>query len=209
MLSLLIGILTSSKVLLVYRHPQYIMLPVALLLGLGVVMIFRIINSHERDFKKAVIIGSIVILLGLAALSAYPPKALMGGFQEGTSADDMQGVAWAKYSLEGGATVATDHRMSSMLFGFGNINATWDSAFNTLHSSSYEESKDEIQNVSTPSGKKSINYVLLDEDIKEGVALLQWENAEPMSKEAQNKFKLAPFIKLYESNGVQIYGIAE
>ncbi len=97
--------------------------------------------------------------------------------------------------------------MSSMLFGFGGLNATWDEAYKTLHAPSYEECEDEIKSISTPSGKKSINYILLDDEIKEGVALLQWENAKPMSKAAQEKFEKYPFIKLYEANGVEIYGL--
>ena len=75
--------------------------------------------------------------------------------------------------------------MSSMLFGFAQLNATWDEAYNTLHASSYEEYEDELESVKTPSGKKRIDYVLLDDDIKKGLALRQWENAQPMSQKAQ------------------------
>jgi hypothetical protein len=95
-----------------------------------------------------------------------------------------------------------------MLFGFAGLNATWDSARKTLHSDTYKDCRDEIENMDTPSGDKPIDYVLLDEDIKEGAALLQWENAEPMSLEAQKKFEKGPFIKLYEANGVEVYGLA-
>ena len=94
-----------------------------------------------------------------------------------------------------------------MVFGFAGLNATWDGAGKTLHAPSYAESRDEIAGLDTPSGEKPIDYIFLDDDIKEGVALLQWENAEPMSQEAQEKFEEAPFIKLYEAEGVEIYGI--
>ncbi|UCG69094.1 MAG: hypothetical protein JSV09_15130 [Thermoplasmata archaeon] len=205
-LSIFLAIATANHVLLPYRHPQYMMAPLALLMAIGVVKIFKAM-SDDKGLKKRLVVGLLIVLLGLTALSSYPPKEVMGGFQEGTGKADMQAVFWAREYLTKGATVATDHRMSSMLFGFANLNSTWDEADKTLHASSYNESKDEIHNIKIPSGEKSIDYVLLDDDIKEGAALLQWENAEPMSTEAQEKFDKWPFVKLYEANDVEIYGL--
>ncbi len=206
-LSLFMAIITSNRVLLTYRHPQYLMPPLALVIGLGMVMMFNNLSEDNKSYKKILVVGLMGVLLGLTTLSAYPSKEVMGGFQEGTSQEDMQAVFWARESLNKGATVATDHRMSSMLFGFASLNATWDEADKTLHASSYEECRDEIERISIPSGEKPIDHVLLDNDIKSGVALLQWENAEPMSLEAKKKFEIWPFIKLYEANGVEVYGI--
>jgi hypothetical protein len=94
--------------------------------------------------------------------------------------------------------------MSSMLFGFGGLNATWDSAYHTLHDD-LNGSKDELRSVKAPSGDGRINYVLIDDVIEGGVALKQWQNAEPMSKEAKAKFNEPPFQKVYEGRGVDIY----
>ncbi len=209
LLSTLVAFVTSNRVLLSYRHPQYFMPILALVMGLGLVMMYGVFCHDTKGFRKRLAVALVIVLLGLTALSAYPPKDIMGGFSEGTSEADMQAVYWAKHSLEEKATIASDHRMSSILFGFAHLNATWDKAYKTLHAPSYEDCRDEIENISTPSGKKPINYVLLDDDIKEGAALLQWENAEPMSLEAQQKFNKAPFVKLYEASGVEVYGIVE
>lgn len=206
-LSLVMAMVTSNRVLLTYRHPQYLMAPLALAIGVGMVMLFNAFGHGKRGFRKGLILGLVVVLIGLTSLSAYPSKEIMGGFQEGTSQEDMQSVFWARESLNKGATVATDHRMSSMVFGFAGLNGTWDEAYNTLHASSYEECRDEIENIEIPSGEKSIDYVLLDDDIKDGVALRQWMNAEPMSFEAQQKFKLWPFVKIYEADGAEVYGL--
>jgi hypothetical protein len=208
LLSSLIGLMASSRVLLPYRHTQYLIVPLALLIGIGLVMMYNMVDSKKRT-KKLLAIGLVAVLLALCALSAYPPKELIGGFQEGTSEADMQAVAWAKSSLNEDATVASDHRMSSIIFGFGGLNATWDEAYSTLHADNYNGCRSELENISTPSGEKPIDYILLDDDIKSGAALLQWENAEPMSSEAQEKFEKWPFVKLYESNGVEVYGIVK
>lgn len=207
-LSIVIGVITSNHVLLPYRHPQYLIVPLGLLMGMGIVMVFRD-TSFTSKRLKALSVCVIMVLLVLTAFSAYPPKDIMGGFQEGTTEADMQGVFWAKENLPPDTTVASDHRMSSMLFGFGDLNATWDAAEGILHGDNYDDLKDEIADLEVPSGTKPINYVLLDDDIKEGAALLQWENARPMSQEARDKFEKWPFVKLYEANGVQIFGIVE
>jgi hypothetical protein len=207
LVSLTVGLVTANRVLLTYRHPQYLMAPLALCVGLGGVMMVSMVGWDRGKRMIAALV--IVVLLGLSAYSAYPPKDLMGGFQEGTSHEDMQAVLWSRYSLPKTSTVASDHRMSSMLFGFAELNATWDAARKTLHAPTYQECRNEIALVKTPSGDKSIDYILLDEDIKEGAALLQWENAEPMSTEAREKFQKWPFVKLYEAGGVEVYGIVE
>jgi hypothetical protein len=208
LVSAFIGIITNSHVLLPYRHTQYMVPPMALLAGAGLVMLYTTAEVEIKVSKRMIGALLVVILLALTAVMAYPPKEILGGFQEGTSREDMQGVFWARESLPEDATVASDHRMSSMLFGFADLNATWDGADKTLHGSNYTESQDEIAGLNTPSGDKPIDYILLDKDIKEGTALLQWENAEPMSQEAQEKFEKWPFIKLYETGGVEIYGLA-
>ncbi len=207
-LSILVGVITSNRVLLPYRHPQYLVVPLGLLMGMGIVMLFKDAEGTSQRLKTLAL-GVIVILLVLTAFSAYPPKEIMGGFSEGTSEKDIQGVVWARENLPSDSTVASDHRMSSMVFGFGGLNATWDSAQGILHGEEYENYKEEIAGLEVPSGIKPIDYVLLDDEIREGVALLQWENARPMSHKAQEKFERWPFIKLYEADGVQIYGLVE
>lgn len=208
LVSAFFGIITTSHVLLPYRHTQYMVPPMALLAGFGLVMLYNSAEIEVKLSKRMLGTVLIVVLLALTAVMAYPPKEVLGGFQEGTSHEDMQGVFWVRESLPEDATVASDHRMSSMVFGFAGLNATWDGAEKTLHAPSYVECQDEIEGLDTPSGEKPIDYVLLDDDIKEGAALLQWENARPMSREAQEKFEEGPFIKLYEAEGVEIYGLA-
>jgi hypothetical protein len=207
-LSALVGAATSNLVLLPFRHPQFLVVPLALLMGIGAIMLFNVLK-RKRSFVRVTVFYVLWVLIFLSALSAYPPKDIMGGFQEGTSREDMQGVFWARESFETGATVASDHRMSSMVFGFGGLNATWDEAQKTLHGEDLSEFGEELESLDIPSGTKAINYVLLDDDIKEGAALHQWENAEPLSQKAQDKFHRWPFVKLYEAGGVEVYGIVD
>lgn len=224
LLSAFVGIVTESHELLPYRHTQYLIVPLVVLVGVGAgILIFMLVgdggkvntefhsdenstrDKSRKNWKKTVSWLIIALLICPIAFTAYPSKDTMGGFQEGTTEEDIRSTFWLKNSVGGDTTIASDHRMSSMIYGFANLNASWDSAHDTLHSSTFEGCRDELEGLSTPSGEKEIDYVLLTDDIKSGAALLQWENAEPMSSNAQKKFESSPFIKVYESEKAEVY----
>jgi len=205
---LALGIITKNTVLVPYRLLQYITFPLALMAGWG--FVFLVDNRFEPylpTLKRTKLgVGAILAtLVILAGATAYPSPDVLGGFEEGTLDEEMDAVVWCDNEIpERGTMMATDHRMSSMLFGFAGLNSTWDSAYDTMHED-LNGSRDELRSVNAPVGWRRIDYVLLDEPIKEGVALVQWENAEPMSQEALDKFSEPPFQKIYEAHGVEIY----
>ncbi len=202
-ISLFAGIAMNSHTLIPYRHMEYLMIPLAVLVGLGIVLLLNIWLSSK---KKAVSMAIILILFSLSTFSAYPEKNIMGGFQEGTIDEEMSTISWVKYSVKTAKnTISTDHRMSSLLFGFTGINATWDASPNTLYGETFAEAEEEMRTCYTPSGIKQIDYVLINEDIKQGAMLLVWENAEPLSDKAIKKFDDMPFIKTFDNGDGQIY----
>ena len=85
-----------------------------------------------------------------------------------------------------------------MVFGFAKHPASWDSYREVYMSENYEEIKGIMS-------EKDLRFVLLTESIKKGVALEQWENAEPMSKMAREKFESEPFIKIYANEEAELY----
>ncbi|MDI6916624.1 MAG: hypothetical protein QMC80_02370 [Thermoplasmatales archaeon] len=203
--SMLVGIITENTVLIPYRHLQYITAPLLMFAGLGIVKFY---DACEKNKLKNIFFAfSFAILLLLAPFSCYPSTNVLGGFEEGTDCKDMEAVFWVKENLPG-AAIASDHRMSSMLFGFADTFPTWEYAPTVFHSSSFNESKDELLNCRTPSGEKRIDYVFIDKTMKEkGVALTQYENAEPMSTQSIEKFNHAPFVKIYDNGYAQVYRI--
>lgn len=205
---LVIGTVTRNTVLLPYRQLQYIIVPLGLLAGWGVTYLADALPERRPFAGKArnvVAVSFLAALIVLTGLTAFPSRGLLGGFEEGTVEEEMDGVAWCRVNVPArGTMVATDHRMSSLLFGFAHVNGTWDSAYWTLHGD-LEEARDELASVEAPAGAQRIDYVLLTDPMKEGVALVQWENAQPMSKEALDKFGTTPFQRLYDSNGVVLF----
>ena len=230
--SYIISVLTSSRELVSYRHLQYLMAPIAVWVGTNFVGMVRRVsidtpigtsidtpgdtlkNANGLSMKRKVVAASIfILLLTVNVLASSPPKMIIGGFQEGSTVEDLDSCDWVRVSLPpstngfDSSTIATDHRMSSLVFGFTSINCTWDYAHDTFHAPNFESAEDELRMCSTPTGKKRIDYVLLDTEIKSNVALLQWEDPEPMSQKAIDKFEQEPFVKVYDNGYVEIYRV--
>jgi hypothetical protein len=152
----------------------------------------------------------VVALLVVNAALAYPPPAILAGFQEGTTQGEMAGVRWAAANvrLAPDAVIAADHRMSSMLFGFAGLNATWEYAPRTFQAASFADARAEMERVASPSGPKRVDAIFLSLSMREGLALLQWDAARPLSAAAQAKFDADPHYQaLCRSAEVVIYQV--
>ena len=94
---------------------------------------------------------------------------------------------------------------STTLFGFGGANGTWDTAQDTLLADTFEEARDEMEEVDAPSGKKRVDFVAYDGDMEKGVMLYPWNPAPVPSTEAVDKFDKAPFMKLFDNGYSRLY----
>lgn len=216
--SFVISMVTGNREIIVFRFFQYMAAPFAILIGLGCVAAYRILRQ-DLDLDDAgssitkpsmagygytIIIVAVIIAAGL---TAYPPSESLSGFQEGIHDWEMDSVYWCRGQLEPDATVATDHRLSSMLFGFAGLNASWDNIHDTFHEERFADVRSELEGTTLPSGKKRVDYVVISDSFKSGVALVHYEEAEAISEAAEAKFELSPFYKVYDSGKVQVYAI--
>jgi hypothetical protein len=92
-----------------------------------------------------------------------------------------------------------------MLFGFGRVNATWDTVTLIYHSPDFEGARAELENVSSPSGRRKVAFIALDQDTIGGVFLYPWDPAEPMTEEAVSKFEESPFQKMYDDGYSRLF----
>jgi hypothetical protein len=123
----------------------------------------------------------------------------MGGFQEGSTQVELGCVLWTQ-QVEPGALIVSDHRLSSLAFGLGERNASWEHGAEVLTSVSV------VREVATPTaGVQQVDYVLLSNEMRRGVALLQWEAAEPLSAEANTKFGSQNYPAILEAGECQLY----
>ncbi len=203
-ITLVLGIATSNHVLLPYRQTQYFIQPMAVLIGAGAVFLHDSWNPRRKRAASVAAAVALSALVATCAITSYPPREMMGGFEEGTASVEMDGVLWLRGNGPPAGLVATDHRLSSMTFGIAGLNASWDDAGDTLHGN-LSAARMEMAGLETPSGLHAVELVLLSPSVEAGAALTQWETARPLTPEALAKFSSESFLKIYESNGVKVY----
>lgn len=214
--SLAFAIATNSHVLFPFRHVDYMVMGMAPLAAFGMLMVYdQTLASKvpaERPRARAVLVGVVTGLVVLSALLSLPPREVIGGFEEGISTAELRAVEWVRDHPEAvprNATIAADHRVSSLLFGLAGAHPTWDFTPRTYHAENATEALDELRQVHVPGlGDARVDYVLVSPDIERGVTLVQWENSRPMSAAAIAKFDdAAAFEKVYDVDGVRIYRV--
>ena len=205
-LSFLFAAAIQSRVLVSYRHIPYVVDAGAVLVGLGAVNLRRISLPGSRRWDRLAGAG-VAALIAMLVLTAYPPKDIMGGFQEGTDERELAAALWLRGGLpspgaypadDSSGTVATDHRLSSIAFGVGGQMATWDSGGELLHARSDTGVREALASIKTPQQARPVTAVLISDDLESGAAGLQWEPARPVEGAAWDKFFAPPFVRVYD-----------
>ncbi|UCC92696.1 MAG: hypothetical protein JSW25_08535, partial [Thermoplasmata archaeon] len=217
--SFLIVVLLQNRILVPYRHIPYMVEAASVLIGFGAVHLFAMLRPHLDPGRppvrhRAMAATIAVVMVAGLALTAYPPKAVMGGFQEGTTESELDATLWLGGGLPfpgadiedlSSGTVATDHRLSSMAFGLGDSMATWDTAGPVLHGEPDDPDLwDALEDIDTPHGDRPVTAVVLSEDFRTGAALSQFESARPVEGAAWDKFSEPPFLRVYDGGDVQV-----
>lgn len=202
-ISAIVGWVSQSAVILPTRHAEYLLLPLGLLAAVSVGrLIARLRDTRGRRAVAAGVIGAVVLLAANAAI-VYPPPQYFGGFQEGLTTADAAVWLWVGVGLPPTAVVASDHRLSSMIFGFDGNPATWDSTPALFVGTDRAAAFDELNGSYAPHAVRSIDAVAVDSVMRSGVALDPGGAAFPMSSAALAWLSSAPFVPLYE-NGEQV-----
>ncbi len=202
--SALVGIVAAPLVLIPYRHMEYIVMPLGLFAAVGFVAVVDLLGPSRR--RKTAAFAAAGLLLAGNALIAIPPPALVAGWQEGISPGVVDGALWSR-DYESGL-LAADHRASTIFFGFGGVNATWDTTGAPFLAADFATAEPGLAYVQAPSGNLRVSYVWLDRDTEAGVQLLPFDAATPMSPTAIAKYSSSPFIKVYDSGYGQMYLVA-
>ncbi|MFQ5908461.1 MAG: hypothetical protein ACE5JE_06505 [Thermoplasmata archaeon] len=195
LISWIIGSTVAPNFLVPYRHFEYMAPFMAAFAGIGAVLLLRVTGVR-------VLVPVLVGLIILAAATAIPPREAIANHFEGTRPEALGGVEWA-----GGrplSLTATDHRVSSILFGFVGVAGTFDTVSAPLHAPTFEAARGEM--VAMP-GRERIDFVFLDQDMIAGASLFPWDPAFPLSPEAQAKFVGPHYLRLYDDGYAQIYWV--
>ena len=202
--SLVVGIVAAPVVLIPYRHVEYLVMPLGLLAAVGFVALYDLLGKGGRRRAAAVAVAG--VLLAGNALIAIPPPSFVAGWQEGIQPALVDGALWARGYA--GGLLAADHSASTVFFGFGGINATWDTTSLPFTAATFAAAEPGLAYVRAPAGNLRASYVWISQETEAGVQLKPFAPAVPMTPAAIAKFSGSPFIKIYDSGYGQLYYIA-
>ncbi len=187
------------------RFVEYLMIPIGLLAAIGIGRLLA--RADDRLGRRAFIAASLGVLVLVAANAAivYPPQQDFGGFQEGLTVGDSGLWMWTGMNVPTAAVIGSDHRMSSMVFGFDHNQATWDSTPALFTGSNWSEAQAELIRSPAPYVVHAIDYVIVDSVMHVGVALNPSGAAKPLSAAAIAWFARMPFVPVYENGQNEIY----
>ena len=197
-LSIVIGWVIAPRLLIPFRHIEYVVLVLAIFGGSGFVQVLR--PTGRRVVAAGALAG---LLVAGGAATAIPPSTILAGFEEGIRPATLDAAYWAGMHIDG--LLATDHRASTIAFGFGGVAATWDAAPLALTASDFGAARAEMCAVNAPTGVSRVDYVLIDADLANGVQLSPLAPSEPLSPAAAAKFADAPYHKVFDSGYAQVY----
>src|SRR5213594_1416170 len=201
--SAVVGIAVAPRVLIPYRHAEYLMVPLAIFAGIG---FFRLLDlAGLSGGKRTLALGVCSVLLAANAIAGIPPPSTLAGWREGTIPSAVDPAYWARDHVSG--LVVWDHQGSTTVFGFGGINATWDRTRDPFLPEFANVPFAGLSDIPSPSGVKNGTYVWIDRDMEAGVRLTPWETAAPMDPAVIAKFDSAPFIKVFDNGYARLYWI--
>ncbi|HXW67471.1 MAG TPA: hypothetical protein VEL82_06325 [Thermoplasmata archaeon] len=187
------------------RHAEYLFLPLGLLIAVGAARLLA--RLGDRAGRRAFVAGAIglVAILGANAAIVYPPQSDLGGFEEGLTHADAGIWSWIGIAEPPTSVVASDHRLSSMIFGFDGNPATWDSTPALFTGSNWSNARAELLSSGAPYVHHPIDLVAVDSVMYGGVALDPSSAALPLSAAAIAWLGGMPFVPLYESGANDVY----
>ncbi len=192
--SIAAGLISGSTSLRPMRHVSFFIIPLTLLFGLGIYQFYQVYNP-SLDKKKAVVFGSVVILLiALNLPLSYPSQQVISGYDEGTEWDDLETFYWMN-GFEG--KIATDHRMSAGAFSVGIINVTWTEGKPMFFSSKPGDAYQTMREL-------NVSYFVYDMEMKKGSAIEPGVTPKPLNEELLEGYKENMYV-LYSSKECRVF----
>src|SRR2546421_203948 len=202
--SAIVGIVVAPRVLIPYRHMEYLVVPFAILSGVGLVRLLDLGPVRGRVRAAAGIAIGLVFVAN--AFTGVPPPSTLAGWREGTIPAALDPAYWARDHASG--LVVSDHHGSTTVFGFGGLDATWDRTRTPFFPASLNDPYAGLSRIDSPSGQRDGTYVWIDQDMEAGGRLTPWEAATPMDPAVGAKFDASPLFKVFGNGYAPVYWIS-
>ena len=192
--SFVFAVVTHNTAIYSFRHLEYMAYPLSVMAAVGVWEMRRYLKKENLRQLLTVSIGSLLVI---SAVTAYGVQSSTMGFEESISNEAMGAANWMKGNVSTNQTVASDHRLSQILWAKG-FRVTSDDAYVMWFTDNWTNAYDELNSTGKNYGR--IGFVFIDDIMKDkGIQSGNNETPRPMTNESYEKFSRPPFDLLYRS----------
>lgn len=207
-LVVLVGVVTNIDYLVPERLVEYLLLFIATFAGIGLMLLIETVPKNMRVVATAVLAVALVASCGVstAMVGATTTPSKIGA----TPAKDLSATQWLKWNTGGGSVVASDHRLSSLIFGFSDRNATWEiGGYPIFMAGNLSQMEGALNLSQTPSGNKTVDFLMLDTYMVNDANFYPNQTAIPIPPDVmENITGSGDFVLVYSNGFSQLYAYA-
>ncbi len=204
-LIIIAGMITGAAYLVPLRVIEYLSLILAFFAGFGLVTAMSLFFRPARRTTVSVTIAFILILAGMSA-TFFNTSLSVPSKIGATPPADLDAANWIRWNTQTNATFAGDHRVSSIVFGYGDRNATWEFGGATIFgSNTIGQLLNNLNSSQTPSGLKHVDYVMVDGEMIAAANFYPNQPDYPLNPVMLSMLKTDNFLELYTNGYATVY----
>jgi len=202
---IVVGFITGLAYLVPLRVIEYLSLFLLPFAGAG---IFGL--SRSTGMARAMAVFMVAALIVSSGFSLYFSAAVTPASKIGaTPAQDINAANWMLWNANRSYAVVSDHRLSSIAFGFGGMNATWEKGgYPVFTTTSITLLERMLLNVSTPAGAEAGGYIFIDKYMLQAANFYPNMPAVPVPAGFVSDMENSSFICVYSNGFATIYAYA-
>ena len=204
----LVGVVTNIDYLVPERMVEYLLLFIATFSGIGIMLLIEMAPKNIRVAVTVVLTVALVVTCGVstAMVGVTTTPSKIGA----TPAKDLSATQWLKWNTGSGSVVASDHRLSSLVFGFSDRNATWEiGGYPIFMAKGLSQMEGALNLSQTPSGNKTVDFLMLDTYMVQGANFYPNQTAIPIPPAVLvNISNSGDFVLVYSNGFSQLYAYA-
>ncbi|MBX8631202.1 MAG: hypothetical protein J9259_01575 [Thermoplasmata archaeon YP2-bin.285] len=203
-----VGFFTGISYLVPFRVVEYLYLLLAFLVGFGVVGTLELYFKPEARIWVSVIVAFALIFSTMAV--TFQSAAISSPSKIGaTPYEDLQAANWIAWNTPRNSTFASDHRLSSIVFGYGGREATWEfGGYPIFHSTGLHDLLANLNLSETPAGSARIGYIIVDREMVNSANFYPNQPDLPIPTSVLSMLKTYYFVEVYTNGFATVYEYA-
>jgi hypothetical protein len=199
------GMATGISYLVPLRLIEYLYLILSFIVGFTAITAVEVLLKPERRVWGAVTVG-MMLVLSTVLVTAASPQLSSPSKIGATPFQDLDASNWALWNTQKNSTFASDHRLSSIIFGYGNREATWEfGGYPIFHSADIGQLLENLNSSRTPQGPAKIGYIILDKEMLASANFYPNQPDNPIPPYFETMLRSQYFVEVYTNGFATIY----